>query len=194
MAEIISYSHLVDMLAKHVENKESGTLYIRSQCNHAISFALDAGNIYAVYYGPRRGKNALPLITKIKGGSCHFDALKLGVSPQDVPDTSEILALLQEPLEHDDGSSEAAPKANKVVTSEQNDQICYELKELLSEHLGPISDMIFEDAVEDNVDFCKSSEQAQLLIDKLAEDIEDGAESARFRKQANDVITRLMKY
>ena len=192
MADSLTYTQLLEVLADLVAKKSSGTLYIRSDCNHVISFALDGGKIYAVYHGPRRGRNALSLISAISGGTYQFEATPLSAKPQDLPSTPEILELISTPQQ-----GRAAPALGEAggsaVSEEKRNMVCGELKRLLTEHLGPIADMVFDDAIQDIEDFCSTPERTLQLIDRLADDIEDSEETVQFREKANAVVLRLME-
>lgn len=192
MADSLTYPQLLEVLADLVGKKRSGTLYIRSDCNHVISFALDAGRIYALYHGPRRGRNAIPLVSGIAGGTYHFESTQLSATPQDLPSTAEILELISA-HQRKQAAPALASSAGEAVSDQQKNRVCGELKRLLTEHLGPIADMVFEDAVEEIEDFCSTPERTLQLIDKLADDIEDGAETEQFREKANALVRRMMQ-
>ena len=189
MATSLTYPQLLEVLRQHVSGRSSGTLYIRTDCNHAVSFALDSGRIYAVYYGPRRGRNALNSISGITGGTCHFESLQLSTAPQDLPSTPEILGLISVAREDRTGSP---LEAGKAADTEQKTRVCFELKQLLRNYLGPIADMVFEDALAENEHYCTTHESARMLIDRLADDIEDSAETAQFSQRANAIVNRIL--
>ncbi len=191
MAQSLTYLQLLDVLTELIDKQSSGTLYIRSECNHLITFALDAGRIYAVYHGPRRGRSAIPLVSGISGGTYHFESTQLSGTPQDLPATAEILELIRN-VAGDSSASMPSPGSGRAVSEQQRKRICDELKQLLTEHLGPIADMVFEDALEEDSGFCSTPAHTRQLIDKLADDIDDNAETAQFREKASAIVHRLM--
>jgi len=168
-------------------------MFIHSRCNHAISFCLDSGQIYAINHGPRRGDKAISLIGQITGGSYRFDESSPNRLAQDLPPTAEILGRLKtsQDTAKIPTSSSSAVGADSV-SAEQKQRICQELKNLLLEHLGPIAEMVFDDTVDETGDFYSSPERTQVLIDKLAVDIGDPAEIAQFSKEANKVISKML--
>jgi hypothetical protein len=193
MTESLTYLQLVEALTALVNNKASGTMFIRSQCNHAITFTLDAGRIYAVHHGPRRGLSAIPLIGQIAGGSYRFDAAGPGRPPQELPSTAEILERLKTPQGTIEAPANASPAdENDAVSAEQKHRICHELKNLLMAHLGPIAEMVFDDTVDEKGDFCSTSERTQELIAKLASDIGDPAEIIQFREDAYRMVSKIL--
>jgi hypothetical protein len=190
MFEFSNYAQMLEFLVVEVKSKSSGTLFIRTHCNHAITFVLENGHINSVFFGPRRGDKAIAKIREITGGSYRFDPNNIGSIPQSLPPTEEILAQLTL-------SPESPKQATQITDSSpisESDRalICYRLKELLVKYLGPIAEVVLSDAMYDTEHFCSTSEEAQLFIDQLAQDIEDPAESAQFRSQANSVIEKVL--
>ena len=193
MTENLTHLQLLDTLSDLVNNKASGTMFIRSECNHAISFSLERGRIYAVHHGPKRGPRAVYLIGQITGGSYRFAADGPRRPPQDLPATTEILEQLRSPRTADSDQPTPSTKDDASrVSREQKHHLCRELKALLTQHLGPIAEMVFEDTVDGAGDFCSTPERTQALIDKLAGDIEDPDEVAQFRTEAQRRIQRIL--
>ena len=193
MTESLTYLQLLEALTQLVNKKASGTMFIRSQCNHAISFCLDSGGISAIHHGPRRGDRAISLIGKIAGGSYRFDASSPGRLTQDLPPTAKILGRLKTSRDTADvPASSSSADGTGSVSAEQKQRICQELKELLTDYLGPIAELVFDDTVCETGDFCSSRERTQVLIDRLAVDIGDSAEIAQFSAEANKTISRIL--
>ena len=97
MSNTVPYTQLLHVLTELVDRKQSGTLFIHSDCNHAITFALDAGRIFAVFHGARRGRKAIPMISNISGGTYKFESSSLNNLSQELPSTPKILNLLRTP-------------------------------------------------------------------------------------------------
>ena len=95
MSDYLSNIQLQEILAQLVAGGRSGTLVINSSCNHVITITLDKGQILALYYGPKRGRSAIPLIGRITGGTFRFQETLLSVNAQDLPPTSEVLMALR---------------------------------------------------------------------------------------------------
>jgi hypothetical protein len=193
MSENLTYLQLLEALTGLINGKASGTMFIRSQCNHAITFSLDAGRIYAIHHGPRRGRSAVPLIAQITGGSYRFDAAGPGRPPQELPSTAEILEQLKTPQASAAGAEISSPAdGTYAISPEQKHHICQALKGLLAQHLGPIAEMVFDDTVDETGDFCSTPEGTQALIARLASDIGDPAEIAQFREDASRTVKEIL--
>ncbi len=196
MADNLTFPQLLDSLTDLIDKKRSGTLYIRSNCNHVITFAIDAGRIFAIFHGPRRGRKAIPLISQIAGGSFKFESTELTGVSHELPSTPEILNMLRtkrtgnapQPTVLESGSDASG------ISEENKSLLCQQLKGLLAVHLGPIAEMVFDEAINESADFCATSEQALGLIDKLSSDIDDAAEIAQFKSQAFEAINKMLGY
>lgn len=189
------YSKILEFLTGLVDSKSSGTLFIHSDCNHAITVALDKGHIIALYFGGRRGRKAIPLISKISSGSYRFDESKLVETSQDLPSTPELLNLLRSSAAAVEFSHSAVSPAagNEAIEEELKNILCQELKKLLAEHMGPIADVVFDDAASEVGDFCSTPQLTQDLINKLSEEIDDAGEVEQFRKKAFLTLNKILQ-
>lgn len=186
----LTYQQLMDEVSRLIESKSSGTLFIRSDCNHSITIALESGQISALYFGPRKGRKAIPLTLAISGGSCRFDPNGLTREPQDLPSTQQVMALLQSKEVASTTMSKSIAEQSDVSWSEEVQQkIFTELQGVLTDHLGPIAGIIFEESLAELTEPCVSEARFQLLIDKLALDMEAGQVS-RFRDQVADILSK----
>jgi hypothetical protein len=200
----VSYPQILDFLTDLVDSETSGTLFIHSACNRAITFALENGNIHAVYFGARRGRKAIPLISNITGGSYRFEVSDLVEAFHDLPTTHEILHLLRNPHtinvpNHAGPTSTPTTipaidptRGDGQITEEQKSFLCQELKGLLAEHMGPIAEMVFDDTVNDAGDFCATPESTQNFINILSEEIDNTNEVQQFRIKANEVLNKIL--
>lgn len=196
MQKNLTLQQLLQVLTDLVEEKRSGTLFIHSTCNHAVTFALDKGRIFAIFHGARRGRKAIPLISQIAGGTYRFESSELSGISHDLPPTSEILNQLktgQTGTYDRTDKTAASALAQGGVSNESKDQLCRELKSLLSDYVGPIAEMVFDEALDEIGDFCTSAGLTQTLIDRLSLDITDPDEVTRFREQAYSLINRSLK-
>jgi hypothetical protein len=186
MQKDISFSKILEFLTDLIDNKTSGTLYVISECNHAGTISLDKGEINAIYFGARRGQKAIPMISNISRGCYRFEGTNLVERTHELPPTHEILNLLRNPhiLNTSSPTASTPANANELITDENKSRLCRTLKHLLAEHIGPIADMVIDDAVDEIGDFCSTPQLTQDLIDKLSEEIDDNNEVKQFRNKA----------
>lgn len=195
MSEILPYSQILKMLTDLVDKKAVGVLSIHSDDNHAITIALESGSIHAIYFGANRGLKAISMISGISGGSCRFETSDLVGGSQELPPTNEILNLLG----GSDTVSEPVPKPTSsavdegTINNEIKTVLCKELKDLLTEYMGPIAEIVFDDTADKVGDFCATPQLARALINKLSDEIEETDEADRFRKKAHEVLKKLLK-
>ncbi len=194
MSTNVPYSQILSFLTDLVNKKASGTLFIRSESNHAIMIALDNGQIHKIFFGARRGRKAIPLVRSISGGSCKFEASNLAGNAHDLPLTPEILNLLRNPDNLNESRPAASPPVtnNKEVSEANKNILCQELKSLLAGYMGPFADVVFEDAVAEVGDFCSTPELTQDLIEKLSEELDDSTEVEQFRTKAYAVLDKIL--
>jgi len=192
MTTSFAYPQLLEILQELIHKRESGMMFIRSECNHLITFALQKGQVTAINFGPRRGDRAIPHIKEISGGTYRFDKESQVSAPQQLPDIRELMNLLK--------SNGASPEtmnpvgagaAGRGASDSNSRRFSKELKELLTDYLGPIADVIFDDTLEEIGGVCSNTHQAQILIDRLATDI-DEAEIWQFREKAGNIIGKTL--
>ncbi len=192
MTPSFAYPQLLEILQELIDKQETGTLFIRSECNHLATFTLQRGQAMAVSFGPRRGDRAIPHIKKISGGTYRFDRESPARAPQQLPDTRELMNLLKSNGVMSEVGITAGPGSAGGDASDKNRRrFSKELKELLTDHIGPIADVIFDDTLAEIGGNCSNTHQAQILIDRLATDIDD-AEIWQFREKAGNIIGKTL--
>ncbi|MES9992779.1 MAG: hypothetical protein ABW098_12545 [Candidatus Thiodiazotropha sp.] len=195
MQKITPYPQILEFLTKLVDENRSGTLFIRSEDNHAITIALDSGRIIALYYGAKRGHKAIPLISSISGGSYRLEESNLVGIYHDLPSTPELLNLLRNPHSPNKPkptTSSAAISSDEVIREEQKDILCQELKSLLVQHMGPIAELVFDDIADEVGDFCATPQLTEDLINKLSEEIDNATDEEQFRNQAYVTLNKIL--
>ncbi|MCP3870792.1 MAG: hypothetical protein GY703_22400 [Gammaproteobacteria bacterium] len=195
MQENSTYQQLLNVLTELVDNRSSGSLYIHSNCNHAISFSLNKGSIYAVFFGPKRGLKALPWISSISGGSYRFETMGLSGITHVLPTSHEILNLLRN-QEHENGTSAGTAQTRRGtepgISEQKKSQLILQLKQYLAVYLGPISNMVFDDTLEEAGDFTRSPDRLIDFVNKLCLDIPNEREAEQFKKKAFTAITNIL--
>jgi hypothetical protein len=192
MTPSFAYPQLLEILQELIDKQETGTLFIRSECNHLAAFTLQKGQATAVSFGPRRGDRAIPHIREISGGTYRFDRESPAGAPQQLPETRELMTLLKSNGALNEIVNTAGPGSAGGDASNKNSiRFSKELKELLIDHLGPIADVIFDDTLEEIGGNCSNTHQAQIFIDRLATDIDD-AEIWQFREKAGNIIGKTL--
>jgi hypothetical protein len=195
MEKIAPYSDILKALTELVDGMASGTMFIHSKCNHAITIAMTKGRLHAIYFGPKKGRKAITLISRIAGGTYRFEKTDFVETSHDLPNTPEILNLLRNPDANTEiKASYTAPNNEKAITDNLKTALCQNLKGEFTKHMGPIADMLFDDIAEEVGDFCATPQLTENLINKLSEEIDGSNQAEDFRiksfKILNDIINR----
>ncbi len=195
MSDYLSSIQLQEILAQLVAGGRSGTLVINSTCNHVITIALDKGQILALFYGPKRGRNAIPLIGGITGGTFRFQETLFSLNAQDLPPTSEVLMALRGGPTAQAGDSApggAKPGGSSGISSAHAQQLYRGLEKILLQYLGPIARMVLDDVCEASEKTSRGPEEYNRLIACLSDEIEDHQEALRFKQEASELLTNLL--
>ena len=134
------------------------------------------------------------MICQIRFGTYRFEAGLLSGIQQELPPTEEILNQLRSP----DSDRLSIPSDIETVhpdsgiSREKRDRLCRQLKELLCNYLGPIAQMVFDDAVAESGIFYATPEQAKDFIHKLTEDIDNPREIEEFHNKAFEVFDKVL--
>jgi hypothetical protein len=116
---LLSFTELMATLNQACNECKTGTLFISSEDNRAISFVLKQGQIVSCSYGHLRGQHALPAIGRLQAGSCAFSEKVFFslMDERDLPhDNAELFATL--------GYSDyVAPTAETSMSSNHDTQI-----------------------------------------------------------------------
>jgi hypothetical protein len=195
MQNIFPFSQILDALTELVDRKHSGTMFIRSESNHAITIAMDSGRIHAMYFGAKRGRKAIPLLSGISGGSYRFEVSNFVETYHDLPPTPEILNLLRNPSTAKKPSPTASSTPishGEAIKEEKKDVLCQKLKSLLAEHMGPIAEIVFDDTVDEVGDFCATPKLTEELINRLSEEIDNTSEVEQFRDKAYMTLNEIL--
>ncbi len=191
MAESITYDNFVDLVEDMVENKEDGSLYLRTNKNHSVFVGVRNGEIEALVSGPRRGLKAIKTILQMSTASCRRDTTALSFHSGDLPPTGEILHMLRNrremPEVEETLSSPASrglkPAADSTKTSGTAAVLC----ELLHDYLGPVASIICDEITEEGARLRPGSD-LDSVIRELAEEIDSVTESREFISRAHKAI------
>ncbi len=144
----IDYDALISTLHQFCLEKQTGTLFVSTDDNRSVRFALDNGRIISCIHGRTRGKEAIPLITAIKSGrysfnSCLFDKQQ---DTDFLPSTEELLlnlGLSLEAIEQADNHTKT-PTTNipEVTTIPPPHDFLRFIEEQLALLLGPLGSTI----------------------------------------------------
>jgi hypothetical protein len=93
---LLKFSSLMAVLNQLCNQAKTGTFFISTEDNRAVSFVLKQGQIISCSYGHFRGEMALPYVRRIQAGSYAFSEKVFYslMDEQHLPNTAEIFACL----------------------------------------------------------------------------------------------------
>lgn len=119
-SSLLPFTELMAKLNHACNECKTGTLFISSEDNRAISFVLKQGQIVSCSYGHLRGQHALPAIRRLQAGCCAFSEKVFFslMDEQDLPhDTAELFLAL--------GYSDYTPPAAETQLPPHHDMQIY---------------------------------------------------------------------
>ena len=149
----LSLPEMIDELRSLTRSKATGTFFVVSDEQHSAMFGLKKGRLVALQCRLRFGENAIPLIAKIKQGSCNFKNTLNYVRGIDVTDNEdifqEILSLYEGEMNNSLGlqrtpRSEPA-EARRVLSLTPDQQSA--ISRILIDELGPVGSILMDSLV-----------------------------------------------
>ena len=192
MTETVTYEGFLALVESMVRNRESGSLYLRTDTNRSVCIGIRQGEIEALVSGPRRGLTAIKTILGMSSGSCRRDETSLAFHTGDLPTTAEILKILRERRVESTAGSDSASMTDKdeawqrPVDEERSVKI---LCDLLHDYLGPVAPLICDDLTQSGN--LHTSADLDAAIINLAAEIESSSESQEFIQRARQAVALL---
>jgi hypothetical protein len=180
MAEHLSLLEIVEELRSLEQSHATGRFFIVSDEKYSASFSFDKGRLIAIQCRVRSGEQAIPLIARIKHGTCRFEESLGGVQEVELPENEYIFRAILATGEHMESNNEFAafssssykeklptqPISNirNINLSNQQRQI---IEEILINELGPMGSLVL-----DSIVVCKNLEQMTSVIKNQVDDNE----------------------
>lgn len=193
MAKHCDYRQLMEHLSKLISDKRSGTLYIKSDDDHAGMISLRDGHIISMFCQSQHGQPAIEQIRKMSGATCRFDPNAPGIDSGECPSTPEILRVLApggpESLEIPAaGEASASPAAVPKALED----LLAQLRMGLQNRIGPIATMVMDQALAESGRI-EQANQVKALIDRLTREIDDKREASSFATEARSSLRKAVE-
>jgi hypothetical protein len=186
----LSLSEIVHELRLLSNSKETGSFYIVSDDQHSATFGFEQGRLVFLQCRLRFGEKAIPLISKIKRGTCRFEGTANFIRKTDFTDNEEVFQQILSTRDQaisgpQSPSSESAMQVPESFANQHRLVLSVEQKmaieDLLIEELGPIGSLLLE-TIEQCADF-----------DAIAEVIHDEVEETDIAKLLNRNIRSILR-
>lgn len=175
MSDPVPLSNLVSALKSATEGGKSGAFFITTDQQHSAMLTLSKGTITGVKFRNTRGYDAassLARVAQLKYQSAAEPTELPGESALNTKAVLEILATGE--------TSESTRDAGGSAAAVDLDN----LRQRYISAIGPIGGALFDEAVDDLGGDIGTAGGAKQLVERLAQQIDDEAEAASFRRDA----------
>jgi hypothetical protein len=166
MEKLSSRTEIVARVRKEVNSATTGTLIVRSSDGHIAMLGLQKGVLVSLFCEGLRGFKAVPRFIRMESGTCQFDQMLPRHPQDDLPSIAELLAL----VEYGDAAASSVEISEETIGC---------VAQALIEYLGPIAPVLCRSLVKASGGL-HSMADAERLIEKLAQEIDVGAQRAQF--------------
>ncbi|MCG8489774.1 MAG: hypothetical protein MI756_20055 [Chromatiales bacterium] len=176
----LSLSDIIIELRSLSRANATGYLFIVSSEQHSATFGLEQGRIVSLQCRLRTGDKAIPLIAKIKYGSCRFEESTSLIKKMKLEDNETIfdrILSLHEQIEPEPDQAIASDKpstdySHPIMLSNQQKT---EIKNSLLDEIGPMGSFVM-----DTIEHCKEFDSIKTVINEEI-DRPDIAQSLLFK-------------
>lgn len=174
MTERLDYPGYLAKLEGLVREKETGTLFAKTDDNHLVVAVVRDGAIVSLAHGPKRGADAIGLVKQMGHAEVRVDPNAIAYGNKPLPPTDEILASLRSAV-----AVSASAGVGGLNTAEVRSVLC----ELLTDYLGPAAPIICDEKMA-ALGPTVSPAAVDLAVRELAEEIDDEQEAGQFQQLA----------
>ena len=196
MSERVDYWQFVSFLKNKIRLKATTNLFMVTDDHHSVWISVRNGVIESLFYGPRKGMEALSRIPHISGGTIKQDpGLEFPDTPG-LPPTDVIIRQLEQG-HITQPSAEPAGAPNDVngevadgsppIAPDKLEQIITGLQRLLQQYLGPISTIVVN-RLQKRYGVIGTEAKLHQFIDELTTEVEGIGDHKAFRTQAKQLI------
>jgi len=169
-----------------VNNKESGSLYLRTDDNRSGFIGIRQGEIETVVSGNFRGLEAMKVITGLSSFHCRKDSALLSISSGDLPSTHSLVNMLKL-REVNEGLFSAGQEVRAEETVADAPAVIKTLCELMHDYIGPAAPIVCDDITQGGKRLQHISDLDGIITD-LAKEIGPFDEAEEFKRRVNEEI------
>lgn len=173
MSELVPLKNLVTALRSATDGGKSGAFFITTESQHSAMITLADGKITGLKYRQARGYDAASALAQIAQLKYQSAAEPTELPGEADLNTRAVLEILST------GDAEAGTAAAATSSLDLDG-----LRERYVSAIGPIGGALFDEIVDELGDKLGTPEGTGLLIDRLAEQIDEEDEARRFRQDA----------
>lgn len=175
MSELVPLKNLVTALRTATDGGKSGAFFITTESQHSAMITLADGKITGLKYRQARGYDAASALAQIAQLKYQSAAEPTELPGEADLNTRAVLEILST------GNAEAGETAAAAAaTSLDLDS----LRERYVSAIGPIGGALFDEIVDELGDKLATPAGVRMLVDRLAEQIDEEDEARQFRQDA----------
>lgn len=175
MSDLVPLNNLVTALRSATDSGKSGAFFITTDSQHSAMITLAEGSITGMKYRQARGYDAAAALAQIIELKYQSAAEPTELPGEGDLNTRAILEILARG--NAETGAESAPRVRIDIDLEG-------LRERYVAAIGPIGGALFDEVVEELGDDLGGPQGAKLLVERLAEQIDEEDEATRFRQDA----------
>lgn len=177
---LVDNATLLQHIKELLSNGKRGTLFITTDQNQSVTLAFENGVVTGISSrGLVRGVKALEHLIKIEHASYKFDDSVMLVLPGGTPHPDDVSRILNDSIKK--CSTDFYGRAKKV------------LEEHLKEAIGPYAIIVMSEFCESMSDELDTMEKAEVVVHKLAQEIDSSSQARIFIQSAVEDLTTLYK-
>lgn len=174
MSELVPLENLVTALRSATDGGKSGAFFITTESQHSAMITIADGKITGLKYRQARGYDAASALAQIAQLKYQSAAEPTELPGEADLNTRAVLEILST------GNSGPGENAARAASSLDLDS----LRERYVSAIGPIGGALFDEVVDELGDKLGTPEGTGMLIERLAEQIDEEDEARRFRQDA----------
>ena len=175
MSDLVPLSDLVTALRTATDSRKSGAFFVTTDSQHSAMITLTNGNITGMVYRHTRGYDAAAALARIERLKYQSAAEPTELPGEGDLNTQIILRILSTGDVEPSAASPAATDASANLD---------DIRQRYVAAIGPIGGALFDEAVEELGEDLHTPEGTQLLVERLAQHIDEDDEAERFREDA----------
>lgn len=180
-----SKKELLDILGEVINTRGSGLISVVTNTKHSVMFRFSEGKLIGVHSRHRKLSAVINELNECGSLRFNFTTNAIEDKPEIVPG-DKFLRLIAAGIGNeveDDTSPIVSASDNNIQTmpsSNLSEPVRAYLAKIASEYVGPVADMLVEEAFEDSDDIAQA-------IDFIAQMIPDPKQASAFRAEAGNI-------
>jgi hypothetical protein len=162
----ISLPDIIEELRTLGKAKVTGTYFIVSDTQHSANIGIEKGRIVSLQCRLRFGEKAIPLLARIKNGTCRFEETSSFIRRVDFGDNEEVFRRILSAREQDSDLDSSlaldsldSEDIEQLTLSQLSDKQQKAIEDILVDELGPMGSI-----VSDSIENCSGLSEIMEIV------------------------------